>query len=71
MKISDTYNPEDVEHKRFLVAESKKLGTFSKEELRELSGAMAYHNLKLGELLRAMRTYCADPFGKYFYAGRS
>jgi hypothetical protein len=67
VKISDIYNAENVEHKAFLAAEAKKLGNFTKEELRELSGAMVYHNLKLAELLRAMRTYCADPFGKYVY----
>jgi hypothetical protein len=69
MKTTDVYNKNDKAHKAFLAAEAKKLGTFSKEELRELSGAMAYHNLKLAEILRAMRTYRDDPWGKYFYAG--
>lgn len=67
MKISDVYDQKNQEHKAFLYAETRKLGEFTKEELREISGAMSYHRLKLAELLRATRTYCADPFGKYFY----
>lgn len=66
MRTSDRYNPNELDHKAFLAAEAKKLGTFSREELREFSSAMANHNLKLGELLRAMRTYRDDPWGKYF-----
>jgi hypothetical protein len=70
MKISDTYDKFNNDHKLFLAQESKCLGKFTREELRELSNAMHHHKLKLAELLRAMRSYIANPFGKYFFMGK-
>ena len=69
MKITDKYDHVNNDHKIFLAQEAGKIGKFTKEELRELSGAMVVHELRLCELLRAMRSYTQNPFGKYFYLG--
>lgn len=70
MKISDKYDKFNNDHKLFLAQEAKCLGKFTREELRELSDAMYNGELKLAELLRGMRSYIANPFGKYFYLGK-
>lgn len=67
MKLTDKYNAVNNDHKIFLAQEAKKIGKFTKDELRELSGSMEKHGVKLFELLRAMRNYVQNPFGKYFY----
>jgi hypothetical protein len=54
------------DHKRQLAAEASKVGTFSKEELIEISTAMHWHGVKLMHLGRAIRNYVENPFGKYF-----
>jgi len=67
MKITDYYDGRNNDHKLFLAQEVAKLGHFDKKELRELSGAMTVHGMRLCELLRACRSYIDNPFGKYFY----
>lgn len=67
MRHTDKYNYKIEDHKIWLFQESKKIGTFSREELRELSGAMVVHGVELCGLLRAMRGYVQNPFGNYFY----
>lgn len=69
MNITDVYSEVNNDHKVFLAQEAKKLGIVDKQELRELSGAMVVHGVRLVELLRAMRNYVQNPFGKYFYLG--
>lgn len=66
MNITDVYNKNDVDHRLYLDQECLKLQNFSLTEKNELSDAMHFHGLKLLELMRAMRNYVQNPFGKYF-----
>lgn len=69
MKISDFYCKSNNDHKLYLYQETKCLGHFNKEELRELSDAMDHHGKRLCELLVGMRSYIANPFGRYKFYG--
>lgn len=60
------YDPIHADHKRHLALCAQQVGTFSREELKELSDAMKHHGVRLGHLVRALRSYAQSPFGKYF-----
>lgn len=69
MNLTDKYDNVNRDHKIFLAQEAAKIRGYTREELRELAGAMTAHGIRLCELLRVIRTYTENPFGKYFYAG--
>lgn len=69
MKLTETFDKSNVDHLDFLKQELKKIGNFSEQETVELSEAMQFHSVNLISLVRAMRNYVQNPFGKYFYLG--